>query len=350
MKRKLTWVLKVVAAVTATVVLTGVGLELYGRVEFARMYAKRGYTPVPSAYPGLQYQLKPDADHDINRRGLRGPNFPLRKPDGQYRILALGDSLTYGVHLPAAQVYPALLQQTLEEEPGVPGEPMVINAGVPGYNLSEIVAAAHYWLETLGPRGQPDLLVYGFFPNDFDRTYVIQEANGIVYTILPDEPSRVLLGQSHPALHRWLLVHSRYYGFWATARGGALARNRQFDKPYEDRRRWGQGKVEELQEVARAAGIPLISVAIAPHVLAFNDGRDEGFDQALCDHFEAVHDDYLEIARQAGLPTVDSLAAMREQAQDGYFIEDIDDPTHPDPRGYQVIADTVADLIRGQPH
>ena len=39
----------------------------------------------------------------------------------------------------------------------------VWNLGVPGYNTSQELA----YLEEVGPRAKPDLVIVGFYPNDF---------------------------------------------------------------------------------------------------------------------------------------------------------------------------------------
>src|SRR5215470_7272233 len=64
-----------------------------------------------------------------NSLGLRGPEVPA---DGARRILAVGDSCTWGWQVEEQESYPAVLQQLLDERYG-PGAYHVINGGVPGY-------------------------------------------------------------------------------------------------------------------------------------------------------------------------------------------------------------------------
>jgi hypothetical protein len=71
----------------------------------------------------------------INSRGFRGKEIPEPKGD-TYRIVALGESTTFGITMRADdKPWPELLEQMIRErlKPGRPVE--VINAGVPGYNL-----------------------------------------------------------------------------------------------------------------------------------------------------------------------------------------------------------------------
>ncbi len=65
----------------------------------------------------------------INAKGLRGPEIPESNPD-PFRILCLGDSITFGWGVEEINTYPAQLQSILmEEHPDTPIE--VINAGIP---------------------------------------------------------------------------------------------------------------------------------------------------------------------------------------------------------------------------
>ena len=98
-----------------------------------------------------------------NALGFRDPrNYSLEKTPRTFRILVLGDSVTFGHGAPFETTYPYLLEQRLKAwRPDVNWE--IWNLGVPGYNTAQELA----YLEEVGPRYQPDLVVVGFFPNDF---------------------------------------------------------------------------------------------------------------------------------------------------------------------------------------
>jgi hypothetical protein len=50
------------------------------------------------------YELTPD-HKNINSHGLRDREFPLTKPTRTFRILALGDSFTYGYAIKLEETY-----------------------------------------------------------------------------------------------------------------------------------------------------------------------------------------------------------------------------------------------------
>ena len=98
-----------------------------------------------------------------NSLGFRDSrDYQLSKAPGTFRILVFGDSVTFGHGAVYETTYPYLLEQRLKTwRPDVTWE--VWNLGVPGYNTSQELA----YLNAVGERYQPDLVVVGFFPNDF---------------------------------------------------------------------------------------------------------------------------------------------------------------------------------------
>jgi hypothetical protein len=98
----------------------------------------------------------------INNLELRAPyDYDLAKTPKTFRILMLGDSVTFGHGSVYEHTYPVLLEQKLKAwKPSTDWQ--VWNAAVPGYNTSQELA---HLLE-VGDRFRPDLVVVGFFEND----------------------------------------------------------------------------------------------------------------------------------------------------------------------------------------
>ena len=96
----------------------------------------------------------------INRLELRDTrDYELAKKPNTFRILVLGDSVTFGHG--SVHAYPELLEARLKTwRPDVDWQ--VWNAAVPGYNTSQELA---HLLE-VGGAFQPDLVIVGFFEND----------------------------------------------------------------------------------------------------------------------------------------------------------------------------------------
>jgi hypothetical protein len=98
----------------------------------------------------------------INNLGFRDPrDYPLEKGPRTFRIVFLGDSVTFGHSSVYEHTYPYLVEQRLKQwRPDVDWQ--VWNVAVPGYNTSQELAH----LEEIGPRFAPDLVIVGFFEND----------------------------------------------------------------------------------------------------------------------------------------------------------------------------------------
>jgi len=98
----------------------------------------------------------------INALGFRDVrDYDLAKRAKTFRILVLGDSVTFGHGSVFEHTYPYLLEQRLAGwRPDI--EWQVWNLGVPGYNTSQEFAD----LLDVGPRFRPDLVILGFFLND----------------------------------------------------------------------------------------------------------------------------------------------------------------------------------------
>ena len=99
----------------------------------------------------------------INSHGLRSPETPREKADGTFRILALGDSWTFGFRMDEEDSYPRQLERILNERleaRGASGRVEVINSGVIGYSTFQEAA----YFRTRGRHYSPDLVIIAFYP------------------------------------------------------------------------------------------------------------------------------------------------------------------------------------------
>jgi hypothetical protein len=160
-------------------VLASVGLSLLLAEGFLRLFfpqptlAQR-YRDVPriaQESPTLPYALRPgsrgrlrspefDVAVSINAQGYRGPDFSPGK-GRRWRILAIGDSFTFGHGVEDGETYPSRLGALLGDEAEV------INAGF----ASGYAPDTYYlYLKTDGLVLRPDVVLVGFFiGNDIDH-------------------------------------------------------------------------------------------------------------------------------------------------------------------------------------
>ena len=123
--------------------------------------AEFAWTP----HPYMAYSPTPNYRNgrtSHNSLGYRNGEFPLAKPEGVYRIVALGGSSTYDVRIEDnAATFTAQLEKLLKEDYGY-RDVQVINAGVPGYNSWEILASLEFRVLDL----DPDLVIIYEGTND----------------------------------------------------------------------------------------------------------------------------------------------------------------------------------------
>jgi lysophospholipase L1-like esterase len=115
------------------------------------------------AAPNVVGRLASGVLYRTNGFGVRGPNFPRRKPPRTFRLLVIGDSLTMGAGVAEEDTYAARIERRLNDPPK-DRRHHVINLGIAGLNAGHVMDR----LERLGLSFEPDLIVYGYTLNDVE--------------------------------------------------------------------------------------------------------------------------------------------------------------------------------------
>ncbi len=148
------------ALVETALRIVGVGADDVRVMRFVNpegAYADEADGPVMRD-PVLFWRLRPNAvlpgaPERIGATGFR-TDFDVAKPAGVRRIVCLGDSNTFGFHVPADAAWPAALGRELR--PSQDGRRWeALNLGVPGYTSWQ----ERRWLETEGAALAPDVVV-----------------------------------------------------------------------------------------------------------------------------------------------------------------------------------------------
>ncbi len=106
-----------------------------------------------------------------NSLGLRGPELAVPKPENEYRLLFLGDSVVLGWGTGYEDLFTALAQQELNEsaEHGTGNRYRCVNSGHNQYDTTQEAAL----LEELGDLIEPDALILVYVNNDVNLTIKI---------------------------------------------------------------------------------------------------------------------------------------------------------------------------------
>jgi hypothetical protein len=100
-------------------------------------------------------------DVDIAQDRIRGSRVVAQTPPGdQLRIVAVGDSFTFGLDVDPDENFAALLDAHVGLE--------VLNMGVPGYGIDQ----AYLKYMEFGKKYQPDVLLFGIYVSDYERSSI----------------------------------------------------------------------------------------------------------------------------------------------------------------------------------
>jgi lysophospholipase L1-like esterase len=175
-RRRWFWVL----LQTVALVAVPLGVLEYSARLFVGTQVQRNYIPDPI----YLWRFRPDADLAVpiphesggrrwmtemkihtNALGLRDRDYPAEKAPGEFRVVCLGDSATFGQGVEMDETYARVLGRLLARR--YPGHTFtVINAGIPGYS---ILQGYYFFTEQLEARYHPDLVVVNEFNEFSDR-------------------------------------------------------------------------------------------------------------------------------------------------------------------------------------
>jgi len=126
--------------------------------------------------------------HDKNHMRRIAP-FPP-KLNGKFRIMIVGDSLTYGYGVQEEDTYSKQLESMLNKNFSVE----VLNLGVSGHQSEDVLRK----IKEYTPLLKPDLIIYGVCLNDFLPSGVGQYANNMNYRFpLPESIKRFMSEKTH---------------------------------------------------------------------------------------------------------------------------------------------------------
>jgi lysophospholipase L1-like esterase len=209
--------------------------------------------------PGFQGTFRQDyEDHfEINSLGLRDRDYGDRAP-GTLRVLAVGDSYTFGAGVRLEETFAKRLEALLDER-GLRAE--VVNAGTSGYGTLQYAAL----VRRLVPVYRPDAIVVMVTFNDPGNDAATER--GIFPSLkVGEHPARRWLKRhSHLAKRMWLaylrLAEPRY----SFADAGTLHEHADAAGPRGDRSRRGlelfDGAIESMIATARGAGVSIVFTA-----------------------------------------------------------------------------------------
>jgi lysophospholipase L1-like esterase len=359
------WKALVFTLIPAVVLL--VGLEAAVRYSGADLRCRGSHekSPLWVCDPILSFQLKPNLrpDHKpLNAAGFRSREF-TSKPAGVYRILALGDSTTFGMVVDGTFTYiktpyPQRLEELVAERVG-PRKVEVLNAGVPGYNSYMGVMLLRGKLRGL----RPDLITVRWGWND--HLMSMGGAGGDAYQEL-DNPI-LLMGEN-------LLLRTATYRYLRRLGREIKARNRPSHTPtvQDIPKSWRpdvpldqfKKNLRRTVELGRGMGAE-VWLLTTPHAFLTDENRGQydkfprNMSAKLLIMFSAIpsfermieiHDTYAnatrEVARETSAPLIDMEAAYAAHASEHLYTST--DVVHPTQQGHDLEAEMLYQQLVGE--
>jgi hypothetical protein len=334
----------IVTRVAVVAAFTLIGTEalfrVYNRMQPSFIFYSDSYN---------RYRPQPGARHFdtmLNSRGFNDVEYPVAKPAGVERIVAIGDSFTMGV-VPYAANFLTLLEAELRRDR--PTE--VINMGIPGTEPRDYLSI----LVAEGLAFTPDLVLVGFYiGNDFEApdrqpyeySYVATFIN-FLWQLRYVEASP---GGAQPGTlaqyddNRMEFTRARFLEIEADRAAIFMAGHPGFS---DDVARV-TGELREMQAVASRAGATLTVVLMPAEVQVDPTLQDEVVRarRSSRDQFDFSQPNRLLAAALAGagVPFVDLLPAFTEQGRSARLYKPQD--THWNISGNRVAAVTLAAALR----
>jgi lysophospholipase L1-like esterase len=125
------------------------------------------YREFPEGYLGFSPKMHRSVnwagggDVSINKYGFRGADFSVSKPENTFRVVALGESSTFGFHVGDGSSWPYLLNKKFDGK-SINGKKVeVINLGLPWYTTQNQIKLLDFALGL-----SPDLVIFMGGAND----------------------------------------------------------------------------------------------------------------------------------------------------------------------------------------
>ncbi len=126
-------------------------------------------------FDGLTVKI-PATNISINSHGLRDYEYSIEKPTNTFRIIALGDSITWGHGVELEDTYVKTLERMLNNKTEDNRKYEVLNFGVPGHNAIEKVEI----LKGKGMEFNPDMVIFQYTEDDYhNRTELYEVYRGL---------------------------------------------------------------------------------------------------------------------------------------------------------------------------
>jgi len=278
--------------------------------------------------PGLKYAQVVPPERDGVRGWVAGMTPPPRKA-GTKRVLAVGDSLTWGLGVTLQEAWPAELE-------GLLSNVEVFNLGMCGYDAEQGISLITHHLADW----QADMVVWAHYTNDVDPTFLMFGAHDehpvFVGTNIP-EPARL----APEALSLWLVRNSAMF---RSVQAAKLARVLSSGHTPVAPAGWYESQLRSLKQWSSVTQTPVVAVALPDHTQANPDLCSTFISEKDCNDQASAYRRITESLSRSGLQWIDGQRIYQASGAPHFMGADRD-TGHPTPEGHRVLARGLAPLI-----
>jgi len=310
----------------------GVGLGLLLQLDQAYLQHEQQIHSQPVFEPyGIKYAYSTPPEPGLIRGWVAGMTPPAKRA-GVKRIIALGDSVTFGLGVHAEEAWPAALEAELD---GVE----VFNLGMCGWDVEQSVSLA----EGVLAEWEPDLIVWGNFPNDVLPSFLMWGAHDehpvFVGTSVPDG-----VGTFSQTLDLQLAKRFAMYRQWMAARM-ARAVQQGLTPAAEDG--WYAGQLERLRDWSSRTSIPVLTLTIPAHTQTSPERCAEFIQAHDCEKQAARYRVIVDAISRSGLTWIDGQRVYADSGRPHFMLRPGEragpgawekDAEHPTAAGHRVLA------------
>jgi lysophospholipase L1-like esterase len=302
------------------------------------------YVPLPNQHGWID-----DGFVTTNSRGFRGPEPASPKPAGRFRVVAIGDSVTFGFGVNDGETFCAQTEQLLRSK--LPDADLdVVNIAVPGYDTRQEIAVLRRNVSRL----EPNLVLVGLYSNDIPDSLEDPAAGTTIAAAAPED-GRIL--HMNPVPTSWWSLQLRKSRATYTigravrrlARKGEWGMSRftmeldilegrnspPLDAAWD---RVGQ-ELAGLREMAQAHGFAVGVVVLPPR------------EQVVGLYPHARYQDRVRsIAEPLGFFVIDPLPSLATSPSDKQSLFIPYDRNHPSAAGHRLIAQAIVEYFREHDH